>query len=88
MNDMETAVEMLERQLDDTWGIVGKTEGANLCHMFLAMMTMVALISIWIFGPNVWIGGATIFIWATTVVFQPLVESHFSKKYMRLANGE
>lgn len=88
MNDMETETELLERHLEETWEIVGEMEceawGRSI--PFIAISAMFFL-CYWM-GPGLWMMVIVLASCIGNILFNGFFKSHFSKKYMRLANGE
>lgn len=88
MNDMETEVEMLRRHRAEAWGLCGEAVGDSLSFLFLSSVMTLCFMGVWMVGPQVWIGLIAMSSWIVATFVGVFLKSHFSKKYMRLANGE
>lgn len=86
--DMETEVEMLRRHRAEAWGSCGEAVGDSISYLYLSSVMTLSLFAAGSLGNQDWIWLAALVAWLSTGIVGPLLKSHFSKKYMRLANGE
>lgn len=86
VDDMETELEMLSRHRAEAWGACGEAVGDSFTYLYLSSAMTMCLFAAGSVGEWVWLAAPV--AWLSTGVVGPLLKSHFSKKYMRLANGE
>lgn len=86
--DTETEVDMLRRHRSEAWGECGKWVGCSWASTISMLLMMALFVSTFWFGPQTWMLFVLLGTVATDFVANYFLQSHFSKKYMRLANGE
>lgn len=88
IDDMETEVDLLERQRKEAWRLLGCLEGSFSALFFYAVVMSLMLIAALVFGYQAWILAVACTGALVSIPLSAVFKSHFSKKYMRLANGE
>jgi len=87
MNDMETEVEMLRRQLRDRWDDTAKLEAEWYGNFVLCVTMSVCFVMCYFSGPHPFLWIFVVLGLFTDGLVGRILQSHFSKKYMSLANG-
>jgi len=88
IDDMETEVEMLERHRYEAWAECGLWVGRSWAVTIDLLVMMGLFFSAFHLGPQEWMLWAVLGTIGTDIILSHLLSKHFSKKYMRLANGE
>lgn len=88
VEDTETEVEMLKSHLQEAWGIVGDMECEVAVRAILTYTIGAMFFLCYWRGPDIWMMWVILAGCVANVLFTVMFQSHFSKKYMRLANGE